>query len=113
MQKVNIKNTEHYNWGNNCDGWHLLKSDNLSVIQEKVPAGGYEVKHYHKISHQFFYVLKGTATVEIDDEVFELNPFEGIEIKPGQAHQLINKTERDIEFIVVSSPKSHGDKYNI
>ena len=34
-----IKNAEHYQWGNACDGWHLLKSETLSVIQEKMPAG--------------------------------------------------------------------------
>lgn len=104
------KNSEHYNWGNNCDGWHLLKSDNLSVIQEKVPPGCSEVKHYHNHSHQFFYVLKGTATIEIESEIFSLTPFEGIEVKPGQFHQLRNESNCDLEFIVVSSPKSHGDR---
>lgn len=110
MKPVSIKNTEHYNWGNNCDGWHLLKNDDLSVIQEKVPPGCSEVKHFHKVSHQFFYVLKGTATIEIDNDIFHLNTFEGIEIKPGQVHQLRNETNSDLEFIVVSSPKSHGDR---
>lgn len=110
MGIVKTINTEHYNWGNNCDGWHLLKSNNLSVIQEKVPPGCYEVKHYHNFSHQFFYVLKGTATIEIDSETFSLNAFEGIEVKPGQQHQLRNETNIDLEFIVVSSPKSHGDR---
>jgi hypothetical protein len=33
------ENAENYKWGNNCDGWHLLKSDSLSVIQERMPAG--------------------------------------------------------------------------
>lgn len=113
MYKVNTKNSEHYNWGNNCNGWHLLKSDNLSVIQEKVPPGGFEVKHYHNFSHQFFYVLKGTATIEIEGEIFSLNTFEGIEVKPGQSHHLRNESNIDLEFIVVSSPKSHGDRVNV
>ncbi|MBU2491805.1 MAG: cupin domain-containing protein [Bacteroidetes bacterium] len=110
MHIVNTKNSEHYNWGNKCDGWHLLKNDNLSVIQEKVPPGCFEVKHYHNFAHQFFYVIKGTATIEIDNEIFSLYSFEGIEVKPGQIHQLRNETMDDLEFIVVSSPKSHGDK---
>ena len=110
MHKTSIKNSEHYNWGKGCDGWHLLKRDNLSIIQERVPAGASEVKHYHKLSHQFFYVLKGIATIEIEGKVSQLNSYEGIEVKPGQAHQLRNETEEDIEFIVVSSPKSHGDR---
>jgi mannose-6-phosphate isomerase-like protein (cupin superfamily) len=110
LRKVSRKNSEHYNWGNNCDGWHLLKDDDLSIIQEKVPPGASEIKHYHKISRQFFYVLKGTATIEIEGHVSKLNPYEGIEVKPGQTHQLRNETQEDIEFIVVSSPKSHDDR---
>ncbi|OGU34585.1 MAG: cupin [Ignavibacteria bacterium GWB2_35_6b] len=105
-----LENAEHYNWGNNCDGWHLLKCDNLSVIQEKVPPGCSEVKHYHNFSRQFFYILKGTATIEIGNKIFSLNTFEGIEVKPGQSHQLRNETNIDLEFIVVSSPKSHDDR---
>ena len=35
MSIRDINNTEHYNWGEACDGWHLLKTDSLSVIQEK------------------------------------------------------------------------------
>lgn len=110
MKISNVKNTEHYIWGSGCDGWHLLKNDNLSVIQERVPPGCSEVKHYHNISHQFFYVLKGTATIEIEGNVLKLNPSDGIEVKPGQVHQLRNESDESIEFIVVSSPKSHGDK---
>jgi hypothetical protein len=33
---VSILNTEQYSWGEGCDGWRLLKGDDLSVIQEHV-----------------------------------------------------------------------------
>jgi hypothetical protein len=39
MEIVSLENAEHYNWGGACDGWHLLKSAALSVIQESVPPG--------------------------------------------------------------------------
>jgi hypothetical protein len=47
-------NTEHYIWGDNCDGWHLLKSDSLSIIQEKMPAQTSEGLHFHNTAQQFF-----------------------------------------------------------
>ena len=37
MAAISKKNSEHYAWGGVCDGWHLLKSPVLSVIQERVP----------------------------------------------------------------------------
>jgi hypothetical protein len=55
---VSLENTEHYMWGEICDGWHLLKRDDLSVIQERVPAGVVEVMHYHQFARQFFYILE-------------------------------------------------------
>jgi mannose-6-phosphate isomerase-like protein (cupin superfamily) len=67
MEIVSRENAEHYSWGNLYDGWHLLKSSGLSIIQELVPAGGSEDKHYHLHSHQFFFVLNGEATMEIND----------------------------------------------
>lgn len=54
----------HYPWGENCHGWHLVKTDDLSVIEELVPPGSFEARHYHKQSTQFFYVLSGVARIE-------------------------------------------------
>jgi len=45
-----IQNTDHYTWGVNCDGWHLLKSDTLSVIQERMPHNTKEQLHYHQFA---------------------------------------------------------------
>jgi hypothetical protein len=44
---VDVHRAEYYSWGGVCDGWHLLKHPDLSVIQERVPAGAGEVRHYH------------------------------------------------------------------
>ena len=64
MEAVSLKTAEHYRWGEGCDGWHLAKMPGLSVIQEKVPGGRSEVRHFHNVSEQFFYVLSGEATIE-------------------------------------------------
>ena len=60
---VSQQNAEHYIWGGDCDGWHLLKSLGLSFIQERVPPGRREVRHYHLLAHQFFFVLSGSANL--------------------------------------------------
>src|SRR5207248_173364 len=38
---------EHYRWGQGCEGWHLLKHADLSVIRERMPPKTSEVNHYH------------------------------------------------------------------
>lgn len=106
-------NAEHYIWGDECDGWHLVKRDDLSVIQERVPPGKSERKHYHTKARQFFYILQGTATLEVGDETATLNAREGIEIPPAIPHRLRNESHEDLVFLVISAPKSHGDRVNI
>lgn len=110
MEIVSSENAEHYTWGGVCDGWHLLKSSNLSVIQERVPPGGAEVNHYHEKAHQFFYILSGEATIEIKDKKFVLGSKEGISVPPNVPHRLLNEGSQDLSFIVISSPMSHGDR---
>ena len=107
---INTANAEHYNWGNECDGWHLIKNDELSVIQEKMPPGTAEVKHYHQKSRQFFFILSGVASIEIQDKKYSLHPSDGIEIPPLIPHKMINDSTEELNFIVVSQPKSHGDR---
>jgi mannose-6-phosphate isomerase-like protein (cupin superfamily) len=101
---------EHYTWGANCDGWHLVKRAELSVIQERMPPGTAEVRHYHQRARQFFFVLAGTATFDLDGERKTLGPQQGIEVPPGAPHHIRNETQSDLEFIVVSQPASHGDR---
>ena len=113
MKIKNIENSEHYIWGNNCDGWHLLKTNSLSIIQEKMPSQTDESLHFHNKAQQFFYILKGTATFEVNDEMFEVQENNGFHIQPNEKHRIFNKTEKDLEFLVISEPKSHGDRINL
>jgi mannose-6-phosphate isomerase-like protein (cupin superfamily) len=110
MEIVSLENAEHYTWGDVCDGWHLLKTNALSVIQERVPPGAFEVKHYHEKAHQFFFVLSGEATLEFKDKKLVFGPQQGVSVPPNVPHRLLNKAKVDLSFIVVSSPKSHGDR---
>jgi len=112
MKILNAGNTEHYKWGINSDGWHLLKSDSLSVIEEKVPTNEKEQRHFHKTSQQFFYILTGVATIEISGELFEVHPNNGIHIPAGEPHQLMNNGTKQLHFLVISQPESHGDRVN-
>ncbi|MGA8345596.1 MAG: hypothetical protein WB781_26940, partial [Candidatus Sulfotelmatobacter sp.] len=41
---VSRENAEHYRWGVDCDGWHLVKDAQLSVIEEFMPPGAAEVR---------------------------------------------------------------------
>ncbi|WP_044641553.1 cupin domain-containing protein [Risungbinella massiliensis] len=108
--KISKQNAEHYIWGNNCDGWHLVRNKDLSVIHERMPANTSEVRHFHHYSRQFFFVVSGTAVLEMDGERFTLHPNEGMEIPPLTPHQMLNEAETEVEFLVISQPNSKDDR---
>ena len=108
--KVSKHNAEHYMWGDNCDGWHLVKGQDLSVIFERMPANTAEVRHYHERSRQFFFVLCGQAVLEVEGVRYEIGVQEGVEVPPGAKHQMKNESSADVEFLVISQPTTRGDR---
>ena len=110
---ITKENSEHYLWGQDCDGWHLLKSDTLSVIQERMPVGTFESLHYHEKAQQLFFILSGTAILEIEGVEYVANKNESVHVKPGLKHKISNKAQEDLHFLVISEPKAHGDRINI
>jgi mannose-6-phosphate isomerase-like protein (cupin superfamily) len=113
-QIISAETAEHYIWGGpqgtDCDGWHLVKTPDLSIIEERMPSGTQEQRHLHRRARQFFLVLEGELVLEVEREEFVLGPGEGLEIAPGKAHQAINCSSSAVRFLVTSQPPSHGDR---
>lgn len=81
-------------------------------------SGKYAAKYTWKFALSFtcstvFYILKGTATFEINNELIQVTESNGIHIKPNEKHRISNNTNSELEFLVISEPKSHGDRTNL
>lgn len=105
-----IHTAEHYTWGDQCDGWHLLKTDSLSVIQENMPPGTAEQPHFHTRAQQLFYILSGTATFTVEGKEITAQANESLHIAAGVKHCIENRGNTHLQFLVISEPKSHGDR---
>jgi mannose-6-phosphate isomerase-like protein (cupin superfamily) len=106
-------NAAHYSWGavdTPCDGWHLVRTPELSVILERMPPGASDARHHHERSRQFFFVLEGELTIGIAEQVATLGHQQGIEIAPTVPHRVFNRSPQDVRFLVISQPPSHGDR---
>jgi mannose-6-phosphate isomerase-like protein (cupin superfamily) len=110
-EKITAQTAETYIWVNDHIGWHLVKPDTLSVIEEIMHPDTAKQKHYHKLAQQFFYILEGTATFQIEEQETTVEPHEGISILPGQQHCIYNQTAKHLRFLIISQPKSHGDRF--
>lgn len=110
---ISKHNADHYLWGEQCDGWRLVNREDQSIIHEKMPAGTSEARHIHEKAKQFFFVLSGQMTIEVDGIVHTLNAQEGIEVLPHTPHQVFNQSGQPIEFLVISQPNTIGDRINL
>jgi mannose-6-phosphate isomerase-like protein (cupin superfamily) len=110
---ISAENAEHYTWGAHCDGWPLLISDSLSVIQERMPPGTSEQLHYHERAQQVFYILSGTATFDVEGELKTVFANQSIHIPAGTKHRILNNGDVDLHFLVISEPKTRGDRVDL
>ena len=107
---IDRKTAQHYSWGAGCDGWHLVQTATLSVIEESMPPGTAELQHHHQKANQFFYVLRGALSMDIGGDKFVLDEGQGVHVSAGEVHRVSNRSAATAEFLVVSSPPSHGDR---
>ena len=105
--------SKHYKWGSDCDGWHLLNTELLSVIKERVPKGGVEEMHFHRKAQQLFFVLQGVATIQLGEETYRVPRGEAMHVPPKTPHRLENTGEEELIFLVISQPHSHTDKITL
>jgi len=100
----------HYFWGDKCEAWRLVDQAQLAVIEEKMPVGTRECLHLHENAQQYFYILEGLATFEIEGEMISVNPNEGIYISRKQKHFIKNEGTEALRFLVISQPNTKGDR---
>lgn len=107
---ISVATAQQYGWGENCEGWHLVRAASLSVIEERMAPGTCEVRHWHARARQFFYVLSGAIVLEVEGATHDLSAGFGIELPSGTAHQARNEGPGDARFLVISSPPHQGDR---
>jgi mannose-6-phosphate isomerase-like protein (cupin superfamily) len=109
---VSRANAEHYRWGNDCDAWYLVNDEQLSVIEELMPPGAAEIRHHHQKAQQFFFILTGEVLMEVEGQTTLVSAGSGIRVLAGKRHQIRNPSSSPVRFLVISHPRSHGDRFN-
>lgn len=112
LRVVSTRNSEHYTWREHCDGWFLLRDENLHVIQEHMPPGAREVMHFHRESKQLFYVLRGLLTMRTESTSVTIPAGQAVIVEPPTPHQASNEAGEPVDFLVISSPPSHEDRFD-
>lgn len=61
--------------------------------------------HWHKCTHEYYYILDGTGSIHIDGETVPVKPGDCVWIKPGHMHH----AEGDIESLIIGIPPYDPD----
>ena len=81
-----------------------------SLAEATVPVGQPTERHYHKLSEEFYFILEGQGTMEIDGETREVASGDAILIPPGAWHQIT--AVQTLRFLCCCAPPySHEDIY--
>ena len=76
-----------------------------------VPGGQSSCRHAHSRQDEFVYIREGEATLETDagQQVMKAGSCIGFPAGTGDAHRFLNKTDKDVVFLVVGD-RSKGDE---
>ena len=83
---------------------------NQSLAEASIPAGIATDRHYHKLSEEFYFIIEGKGSMEIDGEAREVGPEDAILIPAGAWHQIT--AVEDLRFLCCCAPPyAHEDTY--
>ncbi len=83
---------------------------NQSLAEATVPAGTATQRHYHWLSEEFYFILEGRGSMEIDGELRDVAPGDAILIPPGAWHTIT--ASETLRFLCCCAPPySHEDTY--
>jgi mannose-6-phosphate isomerase-like protein (cupin superfamily) len=83
---------------------------NQSLAEARVPAGSSTRRHRHKLTEEFYFIIEGSGTIEIDGETRPVGPGDAILIPAGAMHTIVAST--DLRFLCCCAPPySHEDTY--
>jgi mannose-6-phosphate isomerase-like protein (cupin superfamily) len=69
-------------------------------------------RHYHRVSEEIYFVLKGQGRMEVDGETTHVRPGDAVLIPPGAWHTLENNGTSELRILCCCAPPySHDDTF--
>jgi mannose-6-phosphate isomerase-like protein (cupin superfamily) len=81
-----------------------------SLAEATMAPGQATERHYHKLCEEFYFLLEGTALMDVDGETRDVGPGDAILIPAGSRHQITARSK--LRFLCSCSPfYDHADVY--
>ncbi|MEM8953464.1 MAG: cupin domain-containing protein [Verrucomicrobiota bacterium] len=84
--------------------------ENQSLAEASLPTDSATERHYHRLTEEFYFILDGTGSMEVNGDSQPVRPGDAILIPPGAWHQITATTP--LRFLCCCAPPySHEDTY--
>jgi mannose-6-phosphate isomerase-like protein (cupin superfamily) len=88
-----------------------LETEQLALTYIRIPPGtplappdySPAFGHHHKTQEEIYYVLSGTATLKLDDDVVEIGPRGAVRMAPATKRSVRNLGDDDLEMLLLSA----------
>ncbi len=80
-----------------------------SLAEARLPPGRSTTPHRHRRTEEVYYVLTGTAVMQVEHDRREVGPGDAIAILPGQWHQITNTGDEVLTFLCCCAPGYEHD----
>jgi mannose-6-phosphate isomerase-like protein (cupin superfamily) len=81
-----------------------------SLAEATLPPGTETQEHFHPLSEEIYYILRGRGMMTLADERRQVGPGDGILIPPRSRHKIRNIGQEPLVFLCCCSPPySHHD----
>lgn len=93
-------------------GYYIILENKTSHKLKRIVVnpGGKLSYQMHRKRDESWTIIKGTATVIVDDIIRYVSIGDVVKIKNGQKHRIMNQTEEPLEFIEVQTGESFEEE---
>ena len=83
-----------------------------SLAEAELPPGAATTRHYHRESEEIYYLLEGSARMDLDGDTRDVTVGDAILIPPGAWHEITNTGPQTLRFLCCCSPPyRHEDTF--
>ncbi|MEZ0274371.1 MAG: cupin domain-containing protein [Roseimicrobium sp.] len=83
-----------------------------SLAEATAPAGSATQRHYHKVSEEFYFILEGSGTMDLDEDLREVGIGDAILIPRNAWRQITALSSSSLRFLCCCAPPyAHEDAY--
>jgi mannose-6-phosphate isomerase-like protein (cupin superfamily) len=79
-------------------------TENQSLAQATVPAGGSTDAHFHRVSEEIYFFTSGTGRMRLGDEEADVRAGDTVVIPPGREHKLWASGNEDLVLLCCCAP---------